>query len=368
MMLACAGSQGDPTFGSSGDSDTGPSPAEDGQTYYVSPDGDDGHKGSADKPLRTLQEAADRASAGDTYVVRPGEYGSFTITKGGTQLEPVTFVAETAGTAVIDGDREQEHAVVFEDVSHVVLSGFEIKDFYWAAIMVDGQDVVISDNWIHDIGDRREGSGQWIAGIYESDTGKRNQYLGNTVTDVGRSLDSPEDLHRQDHALWIGGDEAMVANNLFTDNDTGWGVYVSSNAGVEKLTITNNTFIEGARHVQLQGALDTVMVQNNIFYDPQDSYESVNFEVSEETLNDVTVRYNIGWPIGVADACTICTVEDNLDGVDPGLADIPNRSPYLAAGAAAIDAGVRDRAPQTDIDGDARPAGRTIDIGAHEVQ
>lgn len=369
MMLACAGSQGDPTFGSSRTSDTGPSPADDSQTYYVSPDGDDSHKGSADRPLRTLQAAADSARPGDTFVVMPGEYGSVKISKGGTQFEPVTFVAETQGTAVLNGKRDLEYGVFFEDVSHVVFSGFEVRDFYWEAIRVDGRDLVISDNFIHDIGDRRESAGQWIRGIYESDNSERNQYMGNTITDVGRSLDSPSDFLRDDHALWIGGDEAMVANNLFADNDTGWGVYVSGTTNVvETLTITNNTFIQGARHVQLEGAMDTVMVQNNIFYDPQDSYESINFEVDAETLRDVTVRYNIGWPIGVADACTICTVEDNLDGVDPGLADIAGRSPYLGAGSAAIDAGVQDSSPQTDIDGDPRPAGRTVDIGAHEVQ
>jgi len=369
MMLACAGTQGDPTFGSSGDDDTGPLPtATEGQTYYVSPDGDDSHSGSAERPLRTLQAAADMARPGDTWVALAGTYTSFEITTGGNAEGPITFAAESAGSAIIDGGGNVDYGVVVGDVSQVVIQCFEIRDFRWTGVLVNGQDVVVAYNDIHTIGDRGESSGQSILGVLETDTGRRNQYLGNAIHDVGRSQSSPEEFHRLDQGIWIGGNEATVANNLFADNDTGWAVYVTSVQGVEKLTVTNNTFIEGARHLKLQGALDTIWVQNNVFYDPQDSYESVNFDVDEETLSDVTVRYNIGWPIGVADACTICTVEDNLDGEDPGLADVAARSPYLSAASVAIDAGVRDRSPETDIDGDARPAGRTVDIGAHEVQ
>ena len=40
--------------------------------YYVSPTGDDNQSGTEAAPLRTIQNAADRARAGDTVVLRGG--------------------------------------------------------------------------------------------------------------------------------------------------------------------------------------------------------------------------------------------------------------------------------------------------------
>src|SRR5687767_9673651 len=42
--------------------------------YYVAVDGADANPGSAAAPFRTIQKAADVASAGDTVIVRPGIY------------------------------------------------------------------------------------------------------------------------------------------------------------------------------------------------------------------------------------------------------------------------------------------------------
>ena len=45
-----------------------------GTTYFVAPDGSDSGPGSADRPWATINHAAETAVAGDTVVVRGGQY------------------------------------------------------------------------------------------------------------------------------------------------------------------------------------------------------------------------------------------------------------------------------------------------------
>ena len=48
-------------------------------TFYVSTSGSDQNPGSVEKPLRTIQEAADTARAGDTILVRGGLYSEHVV-------------------------------------------------------------------------------------------------------------------------------------------------------------------------------------------------------------------------------------------------------------------------------------------------
>ena len=63
-------------------------------TYYVALDGDNGFTGSDTQPWRTINHAAAQVSAGDTVIVRPGEYHEMVQTEvGGTaENNRVTFV------------------------------------------------------------------------------------------------------------------------------------------------------------------------------------------------------------------------------------------------------------------------------------
>ena len=51
-------------------------PAAAENTWYVSPDGDNGAAGTEAAPFRTIQYAVDAATAGDTIVLLPGDYGA----------------------------------------------------------------------------------------------------------------------------------------------------------------------------------------------------------------------------------------------------------------------------------------------------
>ena len=61
-------------------------------TYYVATNGSDSADGSIGSPLRTIQQAANRADAGDTVVVRAGTYReTVTPAHSGTSSKPITF-------------------------------------------------------------------------------------------------------------------------------------------------------------------------------------------------------------------------------------------------------------------------------------
>ncbi len=72
--------------------------------FHVSPAGDDAGPGTAPAPWRTLQQAADRARAGDTVLVHAGTYReSVRITHGGTTAARLVFTAAGDGEVVLDG-------------------------------------------------------------------------------------------------------------------------------------------------------------------------------------------------------------------------------------------------------------------------
>lgn len=61
-------------------------------TYYVAPAGLDSNWGDFDRPLQTIQEAANRAQPGDTVLIRGGVYReSVTVPRSGTAAEPIAF-------------------------------------------------------------------------------------------------------------------------------------------------------------------------------------------------------------------------------------------------------------------------------------
>lgn len=66
-----------------------------GTTYYVSPTGDDSNPGTQTSPWQSIQKAVKSAAAGDTVLVREGEYptpqGGWSFQISGTEAQPITL-------------------------------------------------------------------------------------------------------------------------------------------------------------------------------------------------------------------------------------------------------------------------------------
>jgi len=109
-------------------------PVESSNYQYVAP-GNGGGNGTSSNPYRGLQTAADNATAGTTFIVRPGNYSPFELTKNGAAGAPITFRSETLHAAVVDGANTSRGVVTLgafqQTIQHVIIDGFQIQNGEW---------------------------------------------------------------------------------------------------------------------------------------------------------------------------------------------------------------------------------------------
>src|SRR3954468_23274949 len=73
-------------------------------TYYVSTTGGDANPGTLAAPFKTIQRAANAASAGDTVIVRAGTYReTVRVPRSGTAAAPITFQPYAGEQVTISG-------------------------------------------------------------------------------------------------------------------------------------------------------------------------------------------------------------------------------------------------------------------------
>ncbi len=150
---------------------------------YVATDGNDTNPGTMEKPLRTIQKAADLAKAGDTVYVRGGTYSEkITVNNSGTKESIITISAYPGEKAVLDGENrlpEGEQAkiqwtplllikgdyVQFKDFTvinsrgrgvqaggeHVTFSNLEVSHIYNSGVNLHGRYGVVEDSEFYDI-------------------------------------------------------------------------------------------------------------------------------------------------------------------------------------------------------------------------
>lgn len=234
---ACSG-------GGGGDTPTvlspAPLPTSSSATYYVSAMGSDANDGSSGAPLATIQAGVDLAEPGDAIQVVPGVYAQRVVFQGsddsGTENAPVTLRAEAG--AILSGNgltpTGREGLITLTDVSHVVVSGFEVRDFVTAVATIvddtpigilvdgDGQNIELTGNIVHGIANRstcQEGDANCFPGangigIYGTGSaGLHNiRVLNNEV--FGNTLASSE-------AFTMNGNVSgfIVSGNVVHDND-----------------------------------------------------------------------------------------------------------------------------------------------------
>jgi hypothetical protein len=153
-------------------------------SLYVSAKGNDSNPGTREKPLLTLQHAADLAKPGDTVDVRGGKYCErLAVTSSGNATQGyITFRSEPGETAMVDGSCltpaiGDSPLVVLRNVSYVKIEGLEVANYRTAdaarvpagiRVYGHGSHIEIRNNNVHNIEQTypgREGPGHGANGF-----------------------------------------------------------------------------------------------------------------------------------------------------------------------------------------------------------
>lgn len=130
------------------------------EDLFVSPLGDDEARGTRNQPLRNIQTALSRASAGDRVLVRGGRYEErLVFPKSGNQEDGFIQLRGFGDEQVIlDGERiPGENMILIEDQSYIRITGFEfannldVTDGSAIRIEGSGSHIQIMNNVIHDM-------------------------------------------------------------------------------------------------------------------------------------------------------------------------------------------------------------------------
>jgi hypothetical protein len=348
-------------------------------TRYVAPGGSDTNDGSKAHPYATIQKAAEVVNPGDAVIVRDGVYTDtdgdgniVSVRRSGTADAPITFRAEHKGKAVLDGENDKAkygwslwHAT---ELGYVRIEGFEVKELGSHGFMIQGNThhIVVEGNHVHHIANYDTTTQYGLDGSFDNEETSYITYNGNVFHDIGRTGPPTMNLNL-DHGIYTCGKHNVITNNVFYHNNVGWGVQVAGYKTVDDLLIGNNTFAFGKSRGQivLWQPCHNVTIQNNIFYRPARA-NAINF--FEADLKNVVLRRNLVFGGGLKDDDDngACQVSETITGKDPRFVDPEHGDFHLKPGSPAIDMGLADRAPRTDLDGHKRPQGKGVDIGAYE--
>jgi hypothetical protein len=390
--------------------------------YWVKNGGDDGAGGtSVAAAWATLPHAAAVVAPGDTVHVLDGSYQGFYLTTSGTSAAPIIFKAEGAAVRITADNPTTPDGINLEGASHVVIDGFVVDgrtragvravtasfvtvrncklgfNGRWGILTGFVDDFLAEGNEAHD--------SQAEHGIYVSNSCARPVVRGNLVHDNhANGLHFNGDLSqggngRIDDALVEGnviyGNGAgggsginmdgsvggVLRNNLLYDNHaSGVSLYrIDASTGSTGNLVVNNTIVnaaDGRWCVNINTGSTGNVVRNNILYNLHPTHGAIAVDASSRTglvsdYNAVIDRFSTdqgdhvlglaGWQALGYDAHSFLTTPAD-DFVAPGT-DF-----HLLPTSPAVDAGTGAGAPSTDLDGNLRPVGAGVDIGAYELQ
>jgi hypothetical protein len=365
--------------------------------YYVSPSGTDANPGTLHRPFRTIQQAADIASPGDTVIVADGVYSAtdleppcgdngarpvVCLRRGGTAQAWITFRAQTRWRARING-RTNATSTGFRFLTaanYIHIEGFDIFGMGSAVqsaagleLYGGGHDVVIAQNQIHHVGRLCTDVSNGQVGVFVQQP--RVTITQNVIYDIGRfaageNACSPKTTYYQnhDHGIYVdgrtvpGASDTVVTNNIFYNIQRGWPIQVYPGT-VTGLSILSNTFAfenpYSAGHILIGASVRNGQIINNIFYEPHSV--AINFYAGTHT--NLRIANNLSSRAMAARAPDGVTLANNLEHADPRVSP-PDFTP--ASDSPAIDAGLSLSDVRVDINGVGRPQGRAWDIGATE--
>lgn len=390
--------------------------------YWVKNGGSDGADGlAAATAWATLTHAAEQVGPGDTVHVLDGSYQGFYQETSGTPGNPITWKAEGAAVQITANNPTTPDGINLEGASHVVIDGFIVNDRTRTGIRaVEASHVTVRNcrlgnngRWgiltghVDDfVAEHNEAHHSQIEhGIYVSNACDRPIVRNNVVHhNAGNGLhfngDASfggdgliEDALVENNVIYEngtsggsginmdGGTDGVIRNNLLFDNhSSGISLYrIDAAAGAKNNLVIGNTVVmatNGRWAININTGSTGNTLRNNVLYNLHsfrgvisiDASSLAGFSSDHNSLMDRFSLNNGGsvvsfatWQAQGFDAHSfLATPADHF--VAPG-SDF-----HLTATSPAIDAGTATGAPSSDLDGNPRPVGAGVDLGAFEFQ
>jgi Right handed beta helix region len=197
------------------------------KTLYVSTTGNDTNPGTFEKPLRTVQHAADIAVPGSTISVRGGTYCQQLIVKvsGNSREGFVTFRSQGGEQAVLDGacltpPEGDTSMVELRDISYVRIVGFEIRNYLTndhesvpggIRVFGSGSHIEILNNNVHHIEQNFDGRSK-ADGHLRAEQGANGLGIAVYGTDAKTPISQLVIEGNEVHHLKTGSSESLVVN------------------------------------------------------------------------------------------------------------------------------------------------------------
>jgi parallel beta helix pectate lyase-like protein/uncharacterized protein DUF1565 len=349
-------------------------------TFYVATDGNDANPGSASAPFRTLQQATNAAFAGDTILVREGNYGHENSLTGGDGSEnqsspvvlynsgspgaPITIKSENQWGAVLDCELLCDAYINLYNASYIVIQDFVITRGYKEAIHSNdsAHHITLQGNRFEYIANRSSSSPLGLSGLYTNQNCHDFVIDRNVFHDIGRT-----DANWLDHGLYLHGSNFTITNNLFYNIVHGWSIQAAD--GLNHVLIANNTFAfpQGGGQdgqIMLWNSLSNLTIENNIFYNAK-NYAITRYSA---TIDNCTIDHNMTYGAsGMLADRSGCNVGATLSGDDPSFVN-PWSVPFdfhLRPGSPAIGVGIQLPVVASVASGELRTENPGTDLGAY---
>ena len=392
-------------------------------TYYVATTGNDAHTcanaQTVTTPKRTIASGAACLNPGDTLYVRSGTYTTPIDTRGhsGTAGNPITVAAypgekvtirPAGGNWTIYPDANQGYIVydgfhldgaslnpatepqgiwIYSNMHNITIQNSEIVNFHSSGFYIEGDNITLRNNTVHDQISTCQCVGERWYGIYFHH-GNNGLIEGNDIYDnPGGGMQAyPGPISN----LVIRGNKFHDNNFLASSDVDGITVSEGTTNGVQQaitgVQIYNNLVYNNgsapthgkAGGIRVSSGPDATKIWNNTVYG--NSYWGINIQngVTKNPTNTI-VQNNIvygntaGQIVNVGINTTFGANLCNVGGEgcqfvgNPRFVNAAESNFNLNANSPAIDAGVPLSTVKTDFKKTPRPQGATYDIGAYEV-
>ncbi|MEM7111983.1 MAG: right-handed parallel beta-helix repeat-containing protein [Chloroflexota bacterium] len=218
--------------------------------------------GSAERPFRTVEVAADQAEPGTTIYLLEGTYEEQTVITGqGTADLPITIEPAPNAAVRFDGSQltipENQNLVLIRDSAHLIFQGFEISNSTGRGLGVfESEHITLRDNRVHDtIGRGIGGGGNHITiennEVWNASLENENEAFGATggwkagISTYKRADDSASTnfIIRNNHIHDVWG-EGIIA--LFVD-----GALIEGNEVHDTYSV--NIYVDNGRNIDIVG-------------------------------------------------------------------------------------------------------------------